>query len=278
MGNGSQVRPCALRLAAGTVALLLTFTAAPRAQVDARAQPPDEDRFLNAPVPDIDVTTAAGETLAISEVARGEPLVLGFVFTRCAGVCSPFLRAWRAADSSVAHRTAFHRLVLSFDPRDSVADMAALAGHVGAEGDPRWTFAIATPENVRRLADATGFWYDWSEPRLQFDHPAMLAGIRGGRLVRLLIGGSISSGRLDELVREASGEFVASYPLPGRVLFRCVQFDAGTRRLTLDWGFAMLLVPVGVTLVATLAMFVAGAGVRASRDEPQPLDTRAGSE
>ena len=61
--------------------------------------------------------------------------------------------------------------------------MRTLAAHVGASDDPDWTFAIAAPEDVRTLSETTGFWYDWDEARQQFDHPAMLAGIRDGRLV-----------------------------------------------------------------------------------------------
>ena len=78
----------------------------------------------------------------------------------------------------------------------------------------------------------------------------------------MFVGGSISSGRLDELVREVSGQFVASYPLPGRVRFRCLQYDAVTGRVALDWGFALLLVPVAGTGLTTLVMFVAGARLR----------------
>lgn len=140
--------------------------------------------------------------------------------------------------------------------------MAALAEHVGAARDANWTFAVAEASDVERLAKAIGFWYDWDETNQQFDHPAMVAGIRDGRLVRLLVGGSISSGRLDELVREVSGQFVASYPLPGRVRFRCLQYDAATGRVTLDWGFALLLIPIAGTGMTTLVMFVAGARLR----------------
>ena len=70
------------------------------------------------------------------------------------------------------------------------------------------------------------------------------------------------SGRLDELVRDVSGEFVASYPLPGRVRFRCVQYIDATGRVALDWGFALLMLPVGVTGFATMLMFVTGARIR----------------
>jgi cytochrome oxidase Cu insertion factor (SCO1/SenC/PrrC family) len=257
------MRSSARRLASTFAALLLSVTVNLTAQVDSRSAPPDEDRYLNAPIPDIALTTATGGRTRLSEVGRGRPVLLAFVFTRCTGVCSPFLQSWRMADRSVSHRSAFHRLVVSFDPRDSAADMALVADHLDARHDPDWTFAIADQADVRRLAEAAGFWYDWSEARQQFDHPAMLAAVRNGRLVRLLIGGEVSSGRLDELVREVSGEFVASYPLAGRVRFRCVQFDAATGRTTLDWGFVLLLVPMAGTAIATSVVFAIGGRRRA---------------
>ena len=85
---------------------------------------------------------------------------------------------------------------------------------------------------------------------------AVFAGVEG-RLVRLLIGGIVSTRRLDDVVREADGQFVASYPLPGRVLFRCVQFDARTGAVALDWGFLLLLVPTAACIVVTSTIFVA---------------------
>ena len=227
-----------------------------------RSVPPDEDRFVNASLPNIALTTTAGAHVDLAGVASGRPLLFTFVFTRCAGVCSPFLTSWRAADRSLSASVAVHRLVLSFDPRDSVADMAVLAHHLDVQDDRTWTFAVAAPDDIRRLAAAVGFWYDWDPARQQFDHPAMLAAARGGRLVRLLVGGTVRSGRLDELVREVSGEFVQSYPLPGRVRFRCVQYDPRTGRVSLDWGFSLLLIPMGSVGLTTAILFMAGARVR----------------
>ena len=247
--------------------LLLALSASPAAAqaLDPRRAPPDEERLLYTSVPDIQLTTSIGTRVTLLEASRGRPLLLTFVFTRCAGVCSPFMRSWRSAERSVGRPAAYSRLVLSFDPRDTPADMAMLARHLDVESGDDWTFAIAAPGDVRRLAEATGFWYEWDPNLSQFDHPAMLAGIRKGRLVRLLVGGSVTSARLDELVREVSGVFVASYPLPSRARFRCVQFDGTTGRVVLDWGFALLLVPVFTTSVATTGLFVAGARSRASR-------------
>jgi protein SCO1 len=247
-------------------ALLLSVFVATAAQArDPRSIPPDEDRFLNAPLPNVTLTTASGRRVALVDVGSGRPLLFTFVFTRCAGVCSPFLASWRTADRSASRRSSVHRLVVSFDPRDTTADMAALARHLGAE-EPDWTFAIAERDDVQRLAEATGFWYDWDPSRQQFDHPAMLAAARDGRLVRLLVGGSVTPRRLDDLVREASGEFVPSYPLPGRVAFRCFQYDAATGRITLDWGFLLLLLPVVSTGLVTTAIFLSGSRARASAE------------
>jgi protein SCO1 len=257
--------PQSLLVVKCTAALLVAMCASAslRAQsADSRDVPPNEDRRLNTSVPDISLTTATGARATLSQIAQGKPLVLAFVFTRCGGVCSPFLTSWRSADRALGENRTYLRLVLSFDPRDTSADMSTLAHHHALDENDDWTFAVGDPKDVRSLADATGFWWTWDEGRQQFDHSAMLAGLRDGRLVRLLVGGSMTSARLDELVREVSGEFVRSYPLPGRVPFRCVRYDAATGRTTLDWGFALLLIPIVATTIGTLVMFAAGAGER----------------
>ena len=262
-----------VRLSRALLLVVVFFTGAAPSR-GPRDAPPDEDRFLNSPLPDIELQTASGVHMSLSSVAPGQPLLLTFVFTRCAGVCSPFLASWRTADRSVSSSRTFHRLVLSFDQRDTTADMGALARHLGADEDADWTFAIAPPSDVQRLADATGFWFDWDESRQQFDHPAMIAAARDGRLVRLLVGGVVSPRRLDGLMREAFGEFVPSYPLPGGVRFRCVQFDVSTGRLTLDWGFLILLLPVVVSGLVTSVMFVAGSRGRSRTAGSDQLEAR----
>lgn len=252
-----------MRAVAATLLAVVCAATAVRAQsTDPRDIPPSEDRLLNRSVPDLGLITATGAQVALSDIARGRPVVLTFIFTRCGGVCSPFLMSWRSADRALGKNGSYARVVLSFDPRDTAADMSAFARRHDLNDNDDWTLAVGDPDDVRRLARTVGFWWEWDEGRQQFDHPAMLAGIRDGRLVRLLVGGSMTSARLDELVREISGEFVRSYPLPGRVPFRCVKYDPATGRMTLDWGFALLLIPVAATSIATFVIFAAGARVR----------------
>jgi cytochrome oxidase Cu insertion factor (SCO1/SenC/PrrC family) len=252
---------CLIVSAAG---LLLATQIGSAGGIQDRSIPPDEERYVSAQLPNIALTTSTGTPTDVQSVAHGRPLLLAFVFTRCTGVCSPFLMSWRAADQQISRRADVARLVLSFDPRDTPADMAEVAHHLRADADPGWTFGVAAPVDVRRLTETVGFWYEWDQSRQQFDHPAMLAAVRDGHLVRLLIGGTVTSGRLDEFVREATGEFIPSYPLPGRARFRCFQYDARSGRITLDWGFGLLLIPVFTVSLTTALMFAAGARIRRS--------------
>ena len=241
----------------------LSMTIASTQSTDPRDQPPSETGLVSRLLPNVLLTTSTGARTSLAHIARERPLLLTFVFTRCAGICSPFLRSWRAADRRLGRGDAYARVVISFDPRDTASDMAMLAHHMELEEEGAdWTFAVAEPADVRRLARAVGFWWKWDERLQQFDHPALLAAVRDGRLVRLLVGGSMTVARLDELVREMSGEFVRSYPLPGRVLFRCVQYNAATGQTSLDWGFAILLLPPLITGGATWVLFAAGARAR----------------
>ncbi len=50
---------------------------------------------------------------------------------------------------------------------------------------------------------------------------------------------------------------MAAYPLPGRVLFRCFQYDPRSGRFALGWGFLFLALPATVTLLGTAVLFVA---------------------
>jgi LPXTG-motif cell wall-anchored protein len=57
------------------------------------------------------------------------------------------------------------------------------------------------------------------------------------------------------VVRETRGQFVASYPLPGRTRFRCFEYDPATGEASLSWGMLVLMVPALVASTATLLLF-----------------------
>ena len=225
---------------------------------------PDEAPLLGRPVPDVRIVTG-GTTVSLSGLWGTRPLLLALVFSRCAGICSPFLASLKAAKAALPGPDDYLTIVLSFDPRDTAQDMRELARRLGLEGRADWLFGVGASEGeVDRLAGALGFWYRWDEARMQFDHPALLAAVERGRVRRLLVGGDVRPARLDEVVRELRGDFVAAYPLPGKVLFRCFQFDPVRGRLVLDWGLLLLLAPAVLAVIATLSLFAAGRRLRAA--------------
>ncbi len=225
---------------------------------------PNEARYLGRLVPDVSLRTAAGDT-TLQRQSSGQPLLLALVFSRCAGVCSPFLASLRSAQEVVGGRGASYRtLVVSFDPRDSLRDMDALAERLGLAQARDWSFGVADAAAVQRLAEAIGFWFAWDAERKQFDHPALLVGVREGRVARLLVANQVEAARLQEVVRELRGEFVPAYPLPGRVAFRCFEYDPASGRYLMGPGFLLLLLPATLAVLFTGALFARGASRRAA--------------
>ncbi len=216
-------------------------------------QPPKEDLYIYTPIPDIAVRPTRMRALRLSELWGDQPLLITLVFTRCSGVCYPFLRSLRAAENSLNESSAYRVLVLSFDGRDTPADLESAAAAVGVIDNDRWVFATASDDDVLALSNSTGFRFRWDEVRQQYDHPAVLLAVNRGRLVRLFAGGRISPRILGGVVRDLKGGFASSYPLPGETLFRCFQYDAASRSYSLDWGVILLIAP---SMIAGLAVVI----------------------
>jgi len=248
--------------AAGGLAVLIALSTPALAQ-PAPGPLPEEGRYVGRRVGDLVFRDARGQQGSLRDLGRETPLIVALVFTRCAGVCSPLLASLAEAQGRAGDRGSYRTLVLSFDPRDTPADMEELAARLGRRGAADWTFAVAGEDDVRRLADTLGFWSSWDADRRQFDHPGMLAALDRGRVVRLLVGPRVEPARLQEVVRELRGDFVPAYALPGRVLFRCFQYRADTGELRLDWGFLVLLVPGLLAGAVAIALFRAGRRHRA---------------
>lgn len=215
-------------------------------------QPPDENRYVGREVPDVLLLRQPEPAVPLSGLWKQRPVLFTFVFTRCAGICSPFLHSLKATTAKVGGAGKDYQIVVaSFDPRDGPDTMTAIAGDLGLAKDPGWTFAALSTNDVQRLAPALGFWYRWDESSQQFDHPAMLVAIDRGRTVRLLVGGEVSPVRLQEVLDQLRGKLVSIYPLPGKVAFRCFDYNTDGR-LRIHRGILLMLLPgvsaAGLTL------------------------------
>jgi protein SCO1/2 len=229
---------------------------------------PDESRLFGREVPDIHLRYANGVEGRLSDLWRDRPVFVTLVFSRCAGICSPYLGLLKNTVEEVGGSgDRYQMVVISFDVDDRPEDMAALAKHHGLEADRGWTFAApASAEELAALCRSLDFDYLWDEQRRQFNHPAVTAALRGGKFVRLSVGGEISPGRFKEMLADARGEFVPIYPAPGErgALFRCFDYDP-ERGFTPNWGMLILVFP-GIAAIAIAAlMFMAARVIGAAR-------------
>ena len=103
------------------VILFLTTVVQAQQSFGARSDTtPNEDFYVYKPIPDIQIQTSGSTTTRLSTLWHDKPFLLTMIFTRCTGVCSPFLHSLRAAASDTHALGQDYRIVvLSFDPNDT---------------------------------------------------------------------------------------------------------------------------------------------------------------
>lgn len=240
----------ALALAAGS-----STRAQPASVAPPFLRPPEEGRYVGRPVPDVVLLRQPQPDLRLSELWGQKPVLLTLIFSRCAGVCSPFLRSLKGAVAKVGGAGMDYQVVVgSFDARDTPTDMTEMAAALDLDRASGWTFAALSAEDAQRFAAATGFWYQWDETIKQYDHPAMLVAIDRGRVVRLLVGNAVSPMRFEEVADQLRGKLVSLYPLPGKVIFRCFEYRPGGE-LKIHWGMLILVLPGFTAACLALAIF-----------------------
>jgi cytochrome c oxidase subunit 1 len=242
------------------IPVVLAFLLASTALPGAADEPyPDEARYLDRAVPDVAVECSPGGALRLSQLWDERPLILAPVFANCAGVCSTFLHSLKAATESAGPPGgAYEVVVVSFDPEDTVRDLARFLRELDVAGNPAWRFCTASSDGIGRLTRSIGFRFRRDEATGQFDHPAVLVGIDRGRVARLLPGSPVDPRRLGEVIGELRREFIPFYPLPRKLLVRCLSYDVRTDRFSFDWGALLLFVPGASAVLGTLGIFVLG--------------------
>ena len=197
-----------------------------------------------------------GEEIDFSTLYAKKPVLLALIFTRCAGICNPFLIQLKENLQFKTGSGDFNVLVLSFDPRDSREDMELLCSRLGLENNEQWIFAVT--REISQLTESVGFYPVWDSTRSQFDHDAMLVGINTeGYITKKLIG-LRNKPDLTRMINSVNNVFSASYRLPGKNrLFSCFNYNPETGKNTPGLGLLVLTLPAVLTvlLVAGVSYF-----------------------
>ena len=218
-----------------------------------------EDNVLYRPVPDILVDTGRA-SVNLSDLWVLKPILLTFVFARCADVCTPYLEI---LDNALYKAGGFGKdyqvVILSLDSTDNIENMRLLRKMAALSENHQYIFATTDSSGLEQITKATGFWYQKIDSTNQFAHPMEVVGICNGNIRRILTGGDVSAARLNEVIEEMKGFYVRSYPLPSSdVRFRCFQFDSVTGESKPDWGLLILAMPCLFALLSLIVIFYFG--------------------
>lgn len=178
---------------------------------------------------------------------RQKPVLVALIFTRCAGICSPFLLELKD-NLQLADDKSFNILVVSFDPRDNLEDMNNMAQRFGLENNPQWIFAVT--DSIEQLNQSIGFHPIWDNETGQYDHDALLVGInKEGYITKKLIG-IRQKHDLDLLIASVNNIFSPTYRLPNKnSLFSCFNYDPKTGKNTPGLGLLFIALPAVLTVL-----------------------------
>ena len=250
------------------VFLLLIFGFCNFADAQSTSAALKEETNIYARVYDAPLQVVGQESATFDELYAQRPVILALIFTRCTGICNPFLVKLKETLQFKSGDDSFRVLVLSFDPRDNLSDMRRLAQNLRLEENKEWAFA--TTDSISKLTQSVGFDPIWDSVRQQFDHDALLVGInREGYITKKLIG-LRERGDLELLIGSINNVFVPTYRLPNQnMLFSCFNYDPVSGKNKPGLGLIVLALPA--VLTASLLLLI-NYLVRRTRQRKAHLD------
>lgn len=193
---------------------------------------------------DLEFQNEEGKTVALKNYFDGKkPVVMMLVYFGCPNICSFLLRGANEAFQKMSWTAGreYEVVVVSIHPKET-PDLAA-----AAKKKMSGNFLVGAEANIKTLADAVGFKFEWDEETQQYAHPAALFVLTPeGKLARTLSGIEFSPRDLKLALLEASEGKTGT--VVDRLLMFCYRYDPKTNKYAL---FATRLMKVGgaVTLV-----------------------------
>lgn len=204
-----------------------------------------EEENINTKIADVQLHTSGGRMM-LSNLYNTSPILIALVFSRCTGICSPFLLQLNDNIQTLNSKEKFKVLVVSFDPTDSLSDLEGMDERFGLNKRKQWIFA--TTKQIDTLNSSVGFRPLWDSVRNQFDHDALLVGINENGYIEKKLIGLRGVNDLKMMIQSMHNEFIPSYPLPRKNnLLSCFTYDPATGIRKPSIGLLILVLPVVLT-------------------------------
>jgi protein SCO1 len=152
-----------------------------------------------------------GQAVRLGRFFAGKPVVLVLDYLRCKTLCGLTLQNLAAGLDALPLQAGrdFQVVVISIDPRDRPADVAAakakyLAVYHHPGGDAGWHFLTAQQPIVKQVADTVGFRYRYEPALDQYIHPAgFVVAAPDGSISHYLLGVGEQSSELQSALADA---------------------------------------------------------------------------
>lgn len=225
----------------------------------------EEETNIYEKIFDAPLHLSGEQQMTFTALYQQKPILVALIFTRCSGICSPFLLELKDNLQQTDDKS-FNILVISFDPRDNLEDMNNMAQKFGLENDPQWIFAVT--DSIEQLNQSIGFYSIWDNETGQFDHDALLVGVNTeGYITKKLIG-IRKKHDLDLLISSVNNVFSPTYRLPNKnSLFSCFNYDPKTGKNTPGLGLLFIALPAVLTvlMLVSISYFVRNKSQRMDR-------------
>jgi len=182
---------------------------------------------------DIRLVNERGEEVLLEQyLHNGRPLMLAMVYFECPMLCNLILQGMMRGVSELSWQPGkeFDILTVSISPTETPElAMANKQLYLDRLGNPDAAdgihFLTGTEEEVRRLGDQVGFYYQWNEQTQEYMHGSTLIFLsESGRISRYLHGIDYPELMLRNALSDAAEGRIGS--AMDRLVLYCFQYDA----------------------------------------------------
>jgi protein SCO1 len=228
----------------------------------------------------LEFTDENGTTVRLGQYFSGKrPVILTLNYFRCPMLCGLQLTGLadglKGLDWTAGKQ--FEIVTLSFDPLDTPALAKAkkatyIADYGRAGAAQGWHFLTGTQSNIKAVADAVGFRYQYLPEQKQYAHPAAIfLASPDGHEARVLYGVEFPSKTLRLALLEASQGKVGT--TTDQLLLYCFHYDASQGRYTLAAGRIMSLGGFATAMIVGVWLVTAWGKSRKHRSKAKGDET-----
>lgn len=203
-----------------------------------------------------------GKTVRLGDYFGKKPILLMLPFYKCPGICKDELmgivRSLKQINFNVGNE--FDVVIVSINPKET-PDIAALHKEQYVKDYQRpdtahgWHLLTGEEAQIRRLADAVGFYYVYDTKTDQYNHPAGLMVLTPqGKLSRYFYGVQYDPRTLKLALIEASQNKIGT--LAERILMYCSAYDPTRGRYGLVIMRVLQLAGLATLLILGTSIFI----------------------